>query len=112
MPSFSSKPFFNSRHPIPSRRSSFIIIIITLLFLLLIVFLKPFQNNRCLNANPRSVRVIWDHGGGSTTTIGGGNDRHKVMAFVGIQTGFRSVGRRESLRKTWFPSDPNGLQRY
>lgn len=111
MPSF-SKPFFNQRHTIPLRRSSFLILLITFLLLLLpIVFLKPFHNNRCLNTNPRSVRVVWDHGT-AATTIGGGNDRHKVMAFVGIQTGFRSVGRRESLRKTWFPSDPNGLQRY
>ncbi|KAI3939591.1 hypothetical protein MKX01_038546 [Papaver californicum] len=36
--------------------------------------------------------------------------RHKVMGFVGIQTGFGSVGRRRSLRKTW-PSDRQGLQR-
>lgn len=39
------------------------------------------------------------------------SDRHKVMGFVGIQTGFGSVGRRQSLRKTWFPSDRQGLQR-
>ncbi|KEH38625.1 beta-1,3-galactosyltransferase-like protein [Medicago truncatula] len=110
MPSF-SKPFFNQRHTIPLRRSSFLILLITfLLLLLLIVFLKPFHNNRCLNTNPRSVRVVWDHGT-AAATIGGGNYRHKVMAFVGIQTGFRSVGRRQSLRNTWFPSDPNGLQR-
>lgn len=33
------------------------------------------------------------------------------MGFVGIQTGFGSVGRRRSLRKTWVPSDRAGLQR-
>ncbi|XP_058776671.1 probable beta-1,3-galactosyltransferase 14 [Vicia villosa] len=33
------------------------------------------------------------------------------MAFVGIHTGFSSVGRRQSLRKTWFPSDPDGHKR-
>lgn len=38
-------------------------------------------------------------------------DRHKVMGFVGVQTGFSSVGRRRSLRKTWFPSDRQGLLR-
>lgn len=33
------------------------------------------------------------------------------MGFVGIQTGFGSVGRRRSLRQTWMPSDPQSLQR-
>lgn len=33
------------------------------------------------------------------------------MGFVGIQTGFGSIGRRRSLRKTWMPSDRQGLQR-
>ncbi|KAF8413758.1 hypothetical protein HHK36_001751 [Tetracentron sinense] len=33
------------------------------------------------------------------------------MGFVGIQTGFESSGRRRSLRKTWMPSDRQGLQR-
>lgn len=33
------------------------------------------------------------------------------MGFVGIQTGFSSVGRRRSLRNTWLPSDREGLQR-
>lgn len=32
------------------------------------------------------------------------------MGFVGIQTGFGSSGRRRSLRMTWMPSDPQGLQ--
>lgn len=41
----------------------------------------------------------------------GDRKRHKVMGFVGIQTGFGSVGRRQSLRKTWMPSDHQGLQR-
>ncbi|KAI3914898.1 hypothetical protein MKX01_018067, partial [Papaver californicum] len=39
------------------------------------------------------------------------NNRYKVMGFVGIQTGFRSAGRRSSLRKTWFPSNREGLLR-
>ena len=34
------------------------------------------------------------------------------MGFVGIQTGFGSTGRRSSLRKTWMPSDRQGLQWY
>lgn len=40
------------------------------------------------------------------------NDRPKLLGFVGIQTGFASVNRREALRSTWFPSDPDGLLRY
>ncbi|XP_077211791.1 putative beta-1,3-galactosyltransferase 12 isoform X2 [Tasmannia lanceolata] len=38
-------------------------------------------------------------------------DRPKLLGFVGIQTGFSSSGRRASLRKTWFPSDPDSLLR-
>ncbi|CAI8584829.1 unnamed protein product [Vicia faba] len=109
MPPFPPKSFFNARQTISSRRSSFLILAVVLFFGV-ILFLKPFHNDRCLNRNPRSVRVLWDHG----TTITGNvasEHRHKVMAFVGIQTGFGSVGRRQSLRKTWFPSDPDGLQR-
>ncbi|XP_058779547.1 probable beta-1,3-galactosyltransferase 14 [Vicia villosa] len=109
MPSFPPKSFFNARQSISSRRSS-LLILISVLFFGIVLFLRPFQNNhRCLNRNPRSVRVLWDHGTGGRNAVV--EDRHKVMAFVGIQTGFGSVGRRQSLRKTWFPSDPDGLQR-
>ncbi|XP_050215398.1 probable beta-1,3-galactosyltransferase 14 [Mercurialis annua] len=70
------------------------------------------------NAHPRSVRVRWDtsHAGSTAVDhVAASNNsdyrRHKVMGFVGIQTGFASFGRRNSLRKTWFPSDPLSLQR-
>ncbi|MCD7448889.1 hypothetical protein HAX54_046983 [Datura stramonium] len=69
----------------------------------------------CKYAEPRSVSVAWDRtvsrgkGGGDLTD--GDYKRHKVMGFVGIQTGFGSVARRQSLRRTWFPSDHNGLQK-
>lgn len=59
--------------------------------------------------------MVWERSGGG---IGNGvvseehQKRHKVMGFVGIQTGFGSVGRRRSLRQTWMPSDRQGLQRY
>lgn len=46
--------------------------------------------------------------------IGGdGNslDRPKFLGFVGVQTGFESADRRQALRSTWFPSDPEGLLR-
>ncbi|KAL8223708.1 hypothetical protein R6Q57_019183 [Mikania cordata] len=74
--------------------------------------------NKCKYGKPLSVSVVWDKSGassGRTDTGGLVNDgdqkRHKVMGFVGIQTGFASVGRRKSLRKTWVPSDHQGLQR-
>lgn len=35
--------------------------------------------------------------------------RPKVLAFVGINTGFDSGPRRKALRETWFPSTPEGL---
>ncbi|RWV94543.1 hypothetical protein BHE74_00046684 [Ensete ventricosum] len=64
---------------------------------------------KCPNLEPRSVSVVWDHGGG---TGGGGTvERRKVMAFVGIQTGFGSFGRRRSIRRTWLPSHRQGLLR-
>ena len=66
------------------------------------------------------MSVVWDKsgggGGGAGSAVGGGGDgegkRYKVMGFVGIQTGFGSVGRRRSLRKSWLPADRQGLQRY
>ncbi|KAM7250866.1 hypothetical protein ACFE04_022749 [Oxalis oulophora] len=71
---------------------------------------------RCAGGNPRSVRVVWDKSNGNGKGNGNGvdsdnNQRHKVMGFVGIQTGFGSDGRRKSLRKTWMPSDRQGLER-
>ncbi|KAI5420279.1 hypothetical protein KIW84_044170 [Lathyrus oleraceus] len=93
-----------------SRRSAiFLVLSAFLLSIATFLFFRPFQGNRCLNSNPRSVKVVWEH-----STAAGTHDlpnRHKVMGFVGIQTGFGSVRRRESLRKTWFPSDQQGLQR-
>ncbi|KAK4387130.1 putative beta-1,3-galactosyltransferase 14 [Sesamum angolense] len=70
----------------------------------------------CKYGKPLSVFVTWDKSStGSTSTRGGvsdeGQKRHKVMGFVGIQTGFGSAGRRRALRQTWFPSDHQGLQR-
>lgn len=43
---------------------------------------------------------------------GGEYKRHKVVGFVGIQTGFGSVARWRSLRRTRFHSDHNGIQKY
>ncbi|XP_008786078.2 probable beta-1,3-galactosyltransferase 14 [Phoenix dactylifera] len=78
---------------------------------------------KCADFEPISVSVVWDRGAGSKLVAegrpdliggddgGGSGKRHKVMGFVGIQTGFGSVGRRRSLRKTWFPSDRQSLLR-
>ncbi|XP_071723652.1 probable beta-1,3-galactosyltransferase 14, partial [Rutidosis leptorrhynchoides] len=68
----------------------------------------------CAGGHPRSVRVVWDKSGNGISLANSNGDdsntRPKVMGFVGIQTGFGSVGRRRSLRKTWMPSDRQGLQ--
>lgn len=120
MPS-SPKSFYGRPSAPSSRRPAFLIISCLLIgisgFLFGITsFLWPIHGYRCLNSRPRSVRVVWEHGGGSGGSSNGnrgiGKDRHKVMGFVGIQTGFGSVGRRHALRKTWLPSDRQGLERY
>ncbi|CAA7024939.1 unnamed protein product [Microthlaspi erraticum] len=61
------------------------------------------------NSPPKTVRV--DGGDSNGNGVSGGVKRHKVMGFVGIQTGFDSAGRRRALRNTWMPSDPEGLRR-
>ncbi|KAK1375790.1 Hexosyltransferase [Heracleum sosnowskyi] len=40
-----------------------------------------------------------------------GTDRIKFLGLVGVQTGFGSRDRRQSLRSTWFPSNPDDLLR-
>ncbi|KAL0406742.1 UNVERIFIED_CONTAM: putative beta-1,3-galactosyltransferase 14 [Sesamum latifolium] len=68
----------------------------------------------CKCGKPLSVSVTWDKSSTGSTSSGGGvsdegQKRHKVMGFVGIQTGFGSAGRRRALRQTWFPSDHQGF---
>ncbi|GKV40895.1 hypothetical protein SLEP1_g48490 [Rubroshorea leprosula] len=57
---------------------------------------------RCRTVDPRFVKVVWDqksnsgnakNGNDGENGLGNGNGlkRHKVMAFVGIQTGFGSI---------------------
>uniref|UniRef100_A0ACD5ZRX4 Uncharacterized protein n=1 Tax=Avena sativa TaxID=4498 RepID=A0ACD5ZRX4_AVESA len=76
---------------------------------------------RCPDSSrPLSVSVAWDRrpgdaGAGAVELPAdlstGSRGRHKVMAFVGIFTGFGSVGRRRALRRTWLPADRQGLLR-
>lgn len=78
---------------------------------------KQGLGSNCKYAEPRSVSVVWDKTGSKVSEDTGGfsdegQKRHKVMGFVGIQTGFASTRRRRSLRQTWFPSDHQGLQKY
>ncbi|KAL2326792.1 hypothetical protein Fmac_020219 [Flemingia macrophylla] len=114
MPS-SPKSFATSyaRHPFATRRSTLFLLLSALLLLFgIAALLGQIRGARCVTAPPRSVRVVWEHAGASANSgAAGDGDRHKVMGFVGIQTGFGSTGRREALRKTWFPSDRLGLQR-
>ncbi|GFP78657.1 probable beta-1 3-galactosyltransferase 14 [Phtheirospermum japonicum] len=82
----------------------------------LVAISRAGLGNKCKYGKPLSVSVTWDKSPtGGTGKSGGisaeGQKRHKVMGFVGIQTGFGSTGRRRSLRQTWFPSDHQGLQR-
>ncbi|CAM8888145.1 unnamed protein product [Rhodiola kirilowii] len=118
----SSPKFFHAR-PNYSKRStvvfySFLLIgLAGFLFWVGVVF-GARTGFKCRSNGPvKSVRVVWERSrNGDASGEGGGisgegQKRHKVMGFVGIQTGFASVGRRSSLRKTWMPSDHQGLQR-
>ncbi|KAL8166519.1 hypothetical protein V2J09_008018 [Rumex salicifolius] len=51
------------------------------------------------------------HAGAAGGGSGSAPDRPKLLGFVGVQTGFSSADRRDALRSTWFPSDPDALLR-
>lgn len=40
------------------------------------------------------------------------NRSKRVLAFVGVQTGFGSRNRRNSLRQTWFPTTASDIQKW
>ncbi|KAH9778932.1 putative beta-1,3-galactosyltransferase 14 [Citrus sinensis] len=102
----SSPKFFYARSAAsPSHRKSTVLIFSCLIigivgFVLGIsAFLYAGRGaHRCSNFNPTSVRVVWDNHGEGSNGISGSQDddnnnnnnikRHKVMGFVGIQTGF------------------------
>ncbi|XP_048235484.1 probable beta-1,3-galactosyltransferase 14 isoform X2 [Ricinus communis] len=116
----SSPKFLNSRHFNSSTTSSprSTIVMLSCLFIGISGFIygliAPSAGYRCSYSvsEPRSVRVQWDNNNNDATlSNAAAKNRHKVMGFVGIQTGFSSVGRRQSLRKTWMPSDRIALQR-
>lgn len=117
----SSPKSFYARPPSYSRRST--ALILSLLIGLSTIFglvavSRRALGNKCKFDKPLSVSVAWDRSSTGTSRSSGDltsderPKRHKVMGFVGIQTGFGSAGRRRSLRQTWFPSDRQGLQRY
>lgn len=119
----SSPKFFHSRLSSPSfasRRLLFLMLVCLFIGISGFIFgVTGPSGYRCSQSitDPRTVRVIWDTKSNANTRNDGSvlnsqNKRHKVMGFVGIQTGFASDGRRHSLRKTWMPSDRQGLQRY
>lgn len=117
-----SSPKFFHAHPSPTRRSTVLLLLCLSIGIVGFVFglsaiLRPSLGYRCRNnSEVKSVRVAWERSGVSLGNGNGGlltegQKRYKVMGFVGIQTGFGSVGRRRSLRQTWMPSDSQGLQR-
>ncbi|KAF7141271.1 hypothetical protein RHSIM_Rhsim06G0206500 [Rhododendron simsii] len=114
MPSYPK--YFNARPSSYTRRSTVLILCLLIgltgfLFGFVAITRSSLGSN-CKTSKPRSVSVVWERGGsGNAGVFDGDGKRHKVMGFVGIQTGFGSVGRRRSLRQTWMPSDQQGLQR-
>lgn len=116
----SSPKLFHARPSFFTRRSTPLIVFTSLAIGLtgflfgLSTILFPglrLSGRSCLtNLPPKTVKIVWDVAGNSI--VNGEVKRHKVMGFVGIQTGFRSAGRRRALRNTWMPSDPEGLRRY
>ncbi|XP_057531290.1 probable beta-1,3-galactosyltransferase 14 [Amaranthus tricolor] len=125
MPSSKAPRIFHSRSssPLSLTRKPFVQIFcllvgITGLIFGLFAISRPLYDPNCKSFEPRTVSVVWERPDDSNTAIsddslliGDVKKRHKVMGFVGIFTGFGSVGRRRALRQTWLPSDRDGLQR-
>ncbi|KAL9248581.1 putative beta-1,3-galactosyltransferase 14 [Drosera capensis] len=117
MPSSPKLPRIFHSHPNPttsltSRALLLVVLIVLSLVLAGIALTRPLQSN--CNFKLRSVSVVWERRDGDGIIgrgSGEGEKRRKVMGFVGIFTGFGSVGRRRALRETWFPSDRHGLER-
>lgn len=110
---------FYARTSSNNRRSTIFItvsVILGLSALFGLYAMMPARSSRCGDFKPLSVSVTWDKSSSASSSGGAtadkGQNRHKAMGFVGVQTGFASAGRRRSLRKTWFPSDHKGLKRY
>lgn len=116
----SSPKAFYARPSSKSRRSTVLITFCVILglsaFFGLYAMVRSALSSRCGDVKPLSVSVTWDKSSSGSSSGGAtsnkGQKRHKVMGFVGVQTGFASAGRRRSLRQTWFPSDHKGLKRY
>lgn len=100
----------------PTFKIFFLLLAITSLILFLVAISRTLFDQSCNSIEPKTVSVVYSYGDISDVSSSLKNSdskkRHKVMAFVGIFTGFGSVGRRRSLRQTWLPSDRDGLQRY
>ncbi|KAH9605843.1 hypothetical protein KSS87_000666 [Heliosperma pusillum] len=122
MPSSKGPKIFNTRSSLPqyfprkpTSQTICILILITLLIFGYLAISRTLLGHNCNSTQPRSVSVVWERTENSVTDasllVNGDAKRHKVMGFIGIFTGFGSVGRRRALRQTWLPSDRHGLQR-
>lgn len=64
------------------------------------------------------MAVVQPQGGGTSGGASGRSfkrrrrRRRKVLAVLGLHTGFDALQRRKSLRETWVPSTPQGTARY
>ncbi|KAL2944466.1 putative beta-1 3-galactosyltransferase 14 [Bienertia sinuspersici] len=122
MPSSKGPKIFHQRSSSPFSKPIikifFLLLGFSLLIFVLVAISRSLFDQNCNSIQPKTVSVVWERTDVSSGGISGDSlvssdskKRHKVMGFVGIFTGFGSIGRRRSLRQTWFPSDRDGLQR-
>ena len=82
-------------------------VVTALLLLICLPWLRKQGSSSSSSTGSRSFLLANNNDGAASSLIAGNSmpmNRPKVMAFVGINTGFGSKRRREALRMTWYPS--------